>query len=1300
MALPNTPYDPLFQAAGEKHGVDPAILKAIASVESNFRPDAVGPKTRSGQAKGMMQFVPATAKAYGLEDPFNPEQSVDAAARLMKDLLKQFDGNVGNALEAYNGGPRLVGKSKQTAAYRQKVLQRAKLTDTTQFAQNKRAPMPEKTPRVSLSNVADMPTNYKAAIALQYFTDTDPEGNPVDSAEETLAALEQEQEDLAYGQSEPAGGGFLKRFFASKEAESVSPFDIYAGMQQPEAAPTAQGPEQVAQVQGFADGGFVFRGTNLPGMPNWSIDPAQNYTKDEQEMLARMKHEFGSHNLRVDEYNKQIPLYEKAMEDYNSKVNQYNSLRDQYIKQVEDYNKAIETWNATPRTTEFATWMSQNRPGLRNPGEFNVVFEAKEPPAPIAPTAPKGVENADSYEAWLTLRNEQIQAARNKVAKEAPGRQLALDVIQDPDKYNLAGFGFKDGGDVNKRGMMARVGQWLQENNVTPSDFLYMTGKGIPLGMLLQPSTVNAGEEEMLAALRELQAEQEQGKVVGRAKGSGPRAEEVPQLDQFGRVILPEPAPEPEYSLLEKIYGVGETAAAIGSSIPAAFAGAVRGLATGKDIKDANRIAGETMQGMTYAPRSEAGRDYTEAVSEMIPQELQGVMPQSQLMNIRVNPGAARYLGERAREGTEAAIMPVLRSQMENPNLRPEAVYDAMLGDPAQNIAGAAATYAVKPSGGAVRVEPIISNLSVKVNDAIDDALQSPMTENPRKFAEQKRQDVRDYASKKFESYFQKAGSPKDPLMQRFIQGKHELPFEAELLATVEAQSPLSANAKTLVGNLKAEREGAKAGDKASALTLEEIYDLYASDPMTITYGPQAVVNLLNNPINAERFKRELLSQGYALSPASADSAVNQILSTGRLEFTTNEGYFGDTAVAFSAASAMAKEIADKITAQGGNPNLSAIETKLQTGYRPNRAAELERTLSHEQYRLQNLEQSINIEGASELKTGPLAVANRKINDITSEIESLRRGNVVYEFDPDSLFDVKDVADYMVQTPTEKWKNLEVQDLIAAAEKDYPRITDPKKIADRVKRNKKITKEQAFMGTSPVMPAESKTFPGAVWVELSPDATKIEGCMLGHCLQDARFDYAGKIARGQDRIFSLRDKNGRARVTIQTTRFGADPNAPHTVIKQIKGFSNESVMKGAERKYSKYELEDEVRDFLNEYAADQNRPLTFLEDSTHVPSGMTRVFTQKQENDSPVINGIRKRLERMLQHMAPDFEAAGQTSIVTQDANALLRDVRAAHADRLPDTEIVDLLDRFTQDLGNSYGYTAKDIKHMLNPFD
>jgi hypothetical protein len=100
-------------------------------------------------------------------------------------------------------------------------------------------------------------------------------------------------------------------------------------------------------------------------------------------------------------------------------------------------------------------------------------------------------------------------------------------------------------------------------------------------------------------------------------------------------------------------------------------------------------------------------------------------MPQSQLMNLRVNPGAARYLGERAREGTEAAIMPVLRSQTENPNLRPEAVYGAMLGDPAQNIAGAAATYAVRPGGGDVFTDPDydIAGFRKKARESLMDTL-------------------------------------------------------------------------------------------------------------------------------------------------------------------------------------------------------------------------------------------------------------------------------------------------------------------------------------------------------------------------------------------------------------------------------------------------------------------------------------------------------------------------------------------------------------------------------------------------
>ena len=51
--------------------------------------------------------MPATARAYGLTDPFDPEQAIGAQAHLMHDLLEQL-ASVPLALAAYNAGPAPV----------------------------------------------------------------------------------------------------------------------------------------------------------------------------------------------------------------------------------------------------------------------------------------------------------------------------------------------------------------------------------------------------------------------------------------------------------------------------------------------------------------------------------------------------------------------------------------------------------------------------------------------------------------------------------------------------------------------------------------------------------------------------------------------------------------------------------------------------------------------------------------------------------------------------------------------------------------------------------------------------------------------------------------------------------------------------------------------------------------------------------------------------------------------------------------------------------------------------------------
>jgi len=93
---------PLLRAAA-RWNVSAALLAGQLMAESNFDPNAGSP----AGAQGIAQFMPATAAAYGLRDPFDPVEAIDAQAHLMSDLLRQF-GDPSLALAAYNAGPAPV----------------------------------------------------------------------------------------------------------------------------------------------------------------------------------------------------------------------------------------------------------------------------------------------------------------------------------------------------------------------------------------------------------------------------------------------------------------------------------------------------------------------------------------------------------------------------------------------------------------------------------------------------------------------------------------------------------------------------------------------------------------------------------------------------------------------------------------------------------------------------------------------------------------------------------------------------------------------------------------------------------------------------------------------------------------------------------------------------------------------------------------------------------------------------------------------------------------------------------------
>ena len=83
----------MIDGANSKYGLPDGLLSAIASAESGYNPNA---KNSGSGASGMFQFMPATAKGYGI-DPFNPTQAADAAGTMMR-YLKPLQATIGAAV--------------------------------------------------------------------------------------------------------------------------------------------------------------------------------------------------------------------------------------------------------------------------------------------------------------------------------------------------------------------------------------------------------------------------------------------------------------------------------------------------------------------------------------------------------------------------------------------------------------------------------------------------------------------------------------------------------------------------------------------------------------------------------------------------------------------------------------------------------------------------------------------------------------------------------------------------------------------------------------------------------------------------------------------------------------------------------------------------------------------------------------------------------------------------------------------------------------------------------------------------
>jgi len=116
-------YRPTILVAASRWNVSAALLAGQLMAESGFDPNAGSP----AGARGIAQFMPSTAAAYGLRNPFDPVEAIDAQAHLMSDLLAKF-GDPQLALAAYNAGPApveacdCVPDYPETQAYVSRIL--------------------------------------------------------------------------------------------------------------------------------------------------------------------------------------------------------------------------------------------------------------------------------------------------------------------------------------------------------------------------------------------------------------------------------------------------------------------------------------------------------------------------------------------------------------------------------------------------------------------------------------------------------------------------------------------------------------------------------------------------------------------------------------------------------------------------------------------------------------------------------------------------------------------------------------------------------------------------------------------------------------------------------------------------------------------------------------------------------------------------------------------------------------------------------------------------------------------------
>jgi hypothetical protein len=111
--LPGVKYGEIIEKISAEQGVSAKLVRAVIQVESAYHERARSPKG----AMGLMQLMPATARQYAVQDPYDPASNIEAGIKHLKSLLQRLP--VALALAAYNAGEDAVQRFHGIPPYRE-----------------------------------------------------------------------------------------------------------------------------------------------------------------------------------------------------------------------------------------------------------------------------------------------------------------------------------------------------------------------------------------------------------------------------------------------------------------------------------------------------------------------------------------------------------------------------------------------------------------------------------------------------------------------------------------------------------------------------------------------------------------------------------------------------------------------------------------------------------------------------------------------------------------------------------------------------------------------------------------------------------------------------------------------------------------------------------------------------------------------------------------------------------------------------------------------------------------------------